>query len=98
MATEKKQWSPNEKQKGFLNVLKEHGNGKYLSLKQINSLAGVDYATGTINTLSAKEIVKTKEKAVKYTATIVETRVYENGMTLEITKQVEKAETGYKLV
>lgn len=91
-----KEWQPNEKQKAFLGVLSED---KYISLKQASALVGFDIATGSINSLGAsgKGLVKTKEKAVKYTAHVVETRVYADGATLVIEKDVEKAETGYKL-
>lgn len=99
MANEKtkstKQWSANDTQKAFMGAL---NRDSYLSLKQVSNALGKPIATGSINTLSAKELVKTKEKAVKYTATIVETRTYENGDIIVIEKVVEKAETGYKLV
>ena len=89
-----KEWSPNQKQKDFMGVLNADG---YISLKQASHLVGYEIATGSINILSGKGLVKTKEKGVKYTAHIVETRVYADGTTLVIEKDVEKAETGYKL-
>lgn len=89
-----KEWSPNQKQKDFMGVLNADG---YISLKQASHLVGYEIATGSINILSGKGLVKTKEKGVKYTAHVVETRVYADGTTLVIEKDVEKAETGYKL-
>lgn len=51
----KLEWKPNEKQVAFMEVLAKNPNG--LTLAEIEVLTGVKYATGTINTLIAKEKV-----------------------------------------
>ena len=93
--TNTKEWSPNQKQKDFMGVLNADG---YISLKQASHLVGYEIATGSINILSGKGLVKTKEKAVKYSSHTVETRTYADGTVIVIEKDSEKAETGYKLV
>lgn len=92
--TSAKEWTPNQKQKDFMGALNPDG---YVSLKQASHSVGYDIATGSINILSGKGLVKTKEKAVKYTSHTVETRTYADGTVIVIEKDCEKAETGYKL-
>ena len=92
--TNVKEWSPNQKQKDFMSVLSPDG---YISLKQASNLVGYEIATGSINVLSGKGLVKTKEKCVPYQAHIVETRTYADGTIIVIEKDCDKLETGYKL-
>lgn len=61
-------WSPNEKQVAFLKVLKENPDG--LTLKQASVAAGIEFATGTINSLTTKGLVQ----IVGETEMVVETK------------------------
>lgn len=88
-------WSANETQKQFMGALNKDS---YLSLKQVNAKLDKEIKTGSINTLKVKGLVETKENAIKYTAKIVETRVYADGTEIVITKEKTDYETGYKLV
>lgn len=88
-------WTANETQKQFMGALNKDN---YLSLKQVNAKLGKEIKTGSIVALKGKGLVETKENAVEYTAHIVETRKYADGTTIVIEKDVEKSETGYKLV
>lgn len=49
-------WTPNDKQVAFLKVLKDNPDG--LTLKQASVAAGIEFATGTINSLTTKGLVQ----------------------------------------
>ena len=86
-------WTPNETQKLFLNILK--GSETPLTLAQVSHIAGVEIKSGSINTLISKELVSTCDLEIK--VKVVETEIYENG--LEITKEKEKlvSKKGYAI-
>ena len=86
-------WTPNETQKLFLNILK--GSETPLTLAQVSHIAGVEIKSGSINTLISKELVATCDLEIK--VKVVETEIYENG--LEITKEKEKlvSKKGYAI-
>lgn len=50
-------WSANEKQKQFMDILAKEENG--ITLRDIKTKYGVNFATGTINTLVSKGFVNT---------------------------------------
>lgn len=56
---EVKEWKPNQAQQAFLDTLKNYPNGATLS--DIFVETGVNFKTGSINSLSAKGLVKTTE-------------------------------------
>lgn len=62
-------WTPNEKQTRFLEILKENPDG--ITLREIKSRHGVEFATGTINTLLTKGMVKKADGTRDFTADIV---------------------------
>lgn len=92
-----KVWTPNDTQKAFMSVLSKED---YISLKQAEKKLGKKIATGSINALgvNGKGLVESKADQVKYTAKIIETRVYADGTEIVIEKEKESYETGYKLV
>ena len=55
-----KQWEMNDTQKKFVEILKENPDG--LTLREIRKAYGVEFKTGSINTLSAKGLVNTDGK------------------------------------
>ena len=57
---DRKQWEMNDTQKKFVEILKENPDG--MTLREIKKAYGVEFKTGSINTLSAKEIVNTDGK------------------------------------
>ena len=61
MAEKTTNWSMNEKQQDFVNILKENPDG--ISLYDIESRYGKKFATGTINVLKTKGITETEEVA-----------------------------------
>ena len=98
----KNEWIANATQKQFMGALSKDN---YLSLKQVNAkleLVDTDkeIKTGSINALgvNGKGLVESKADQIKYTAKIVETRVYADGTEIVIKKTKEGSETGYKLV
>lgn len=54
--TTTKEWSANEKQKSFMEILKDYPDGA--TLKDIEIDKGVAFATGCINTLVSRGLVK----------------------------------------
>ena len=54
-------WSMNDKQKKFVEILKENPEG--ISLYGIESKYGIKFATGTINVLKTKGITTSEEVA-----------------------------------
>ena len=88
MATTKTNWQPNEKQKAFLNALKEADGG--LTLAEVSKSVGMEIKSGSINTLIAKGMVQTED--VSYECNIVRK---DNGEVVGSTKKTVKA---YKLV
>lgn len=95
MATTNTKWTANETQKTFLKAL---ADGKVKSLRQINAELGKEIKTGSVNTLISKGYVKSIADGVEYTAKIVETRTYADGVEIVIEKSTTKTETGYQLV
>ena len=57
----------NDTQKDFMNTLKEFGRA--VTLMEIEAVTGKTFKTGTINTLVAKELVKTADTDLTYTET-----------------------------
>lgn len=55
-----KQWEMNDTQKKFVEILGENPDG--MTLREIKKAYGVEFKTGSINTLSAKGIVNTDGK------------------------------------
>lgn len=55
-----KQWEMNDTQRKFVEILKENPDG--LTLREIKKAYGVEFKTGSINTLSAKGLVNTDGK------------------------------------
>lgn len=53
-------WTPNEKQKKFMEILKKHPDG--ITLKEIEIAEGETFATGSINTLLNKGLVDGSQK------------------------------------
>jgi len=62
-------WTPNEKQTRFLEILKENPDG--ITLREIKSRYGVEFATGTTNTLLSKGKVAKADGKREFTADIV---------------------------
>lgn len=61
--TNSKQWEMNETQKNFVEILRKEPNG--ITLAEIKDRYGVDFKTGSINTLKAHEIVDTEKTSVE---------------------------------
>lgn len=59
-----KNWTPNENQKKFLEVLKEYPDGT--TLKDIEIDTGMKVATGSINNAHMKELVETADGEIVY--------------------------------
>lgn len=55
-------WTPNEKQREFLDILKNYAEGA--TLKDIELDTGKAFKTGTVNALVSKGAVKTTDKEV----------------------------------
>ena len=53
----KENWTPNETQKKFMAVLKDLPDGEALTLAEISKRAGVEFKTGSINSLLTKGLV-----------------------------------------
>ena len=62
-------WTPNEKQTRFLQILKENPDG--ITMREIKTRYGIEFATGTINTLLSKGRVKKADGTRDFTADIV---------------------------
>jgi len=82
-----KTWTMNETQKDFMDTLKDFGRA--VTLMEIEAVTGKAFKTGTINTLVAKELVKTTDVDLTYT----ETRTFTFGdkeTTLTATKTITR--------
>lgn len=82
-----KTWTMNETQKDFMDTLKDFGRA--VTLMEIEAVTGKAFKTGTINTLVAKELVKTTDVDLTYT----ETRTFKFGdkeTTLTATKTITR--------
>lgn len=55
-------WTPNEKQREFLEILKNYTEGA--TLKDIELDTGKVFKTGTVNALVSKGVIKTTDKEV----------------------------------
>lgn len=65
MATTKTtKWTPNEKQKDFLEILSNYSEP--VTLAQIESDTGKKFATGTINTLVSRNLVITSDTEIEF--------------------------------
>jgi hypothetical protein len=64
MAKTEKQWTPNENQSKFLEILKDYPDGA--TLKDIEIDKGVKFATGTINNAHMKELVEATDGELIY--------------------------------
>lgn len=92
MATTKN-WTPNQKQVEFMDLLARAG--KPISLKEIEVKYGVKYATGSINALITKGKVETTP--VEFTYKVVETYDFD-GFTYSNEKEKTTQLTLYSLV
>ena len=87
MAT-KTNWTANETQKRFMEILGENPDG--MTLREIKKAYGVEFKTGAINTLKTKGLVATLETKREFVADIV----YDG----EVIGHKTYADTIYKLV
>lgn len=87
MATTTK-WTPNEKQKLFIETLRKADGA--LTLSEVSELVGQEIKSGSINTLIAKGMIQTED--VVYECNIVRK---DNGKVVGSTKKTVKA---YSLV
>ena len=55
-----KTWTMNETQKNFIDLLKEYPNG--VTLLELKLEKGIDFKTGSINTLITKKLVTATEE------------------------------------
>jgi hypothetical protein len=62
-------WTPNEKQTRFLQILGENPDG--ITLREIKTRYGIEFATGTTNTLLSKGKVRKADGKREFTADIV---------------------------
>jgi hypothetical protein len=64
-------WTPNEKQTRFMEILKENPDG--ITLREIKSKYGIEFATGTFNSLlpHGKNKVKKADFTRDFTADII---------------------------
>lgn len=62
-------WTPNETQKRFIAILGENPDG--ITLREIKSKYGLEFATGTINPLKTKGLVAHAEQKRDFVADIV---------------------------
>lgn len=62
-------WTPNEKQTRFMEILKENPDG--MTFREIKSKYGIEFATGTTNTLLSKGKVRKADGTRDFTADII---------------------------
>lgn len=62
-------WTPNETQKRFMEILGENPDG--MTLREIKSKYGVEFKTGSTNTLLTKGLVKVADGKREFDADIV---------------------------
>ena len=72
--TKKNEWTPNEKQKLFLKLVKENP-GK--TLAELSELGGVKFTSGCINVLCAKGLVNNEKEVKVPVQTFRKVKVYE---------------------
>ena len=82
------QWTPNEKQKAFMELLKENPDG--LTLAGGGKILGYELKSGTINPLVTKELLVTEDIEIKCNLVAIDT----NEVVGHTTKKVKR----YKLV
>jgi len=94
--TARKEWQPNEKQTMFMNALKVLGTATFRVIKNyILENYGETIATGSVNVLTTKQYVGTKEQDFDVETTTV--YHYPTGDITE-TKQSKKTEKVYFLI
>lgn len=84
---DRKQWEMNETQKSFVKILGENPDG--LTLREIRKAYGIEFKTGSINTLKSKGLVNTDGKR-EFVADIV----YDG----EVIGHKSYSDTVYKLI
>ena len=70
-----KNWTPNETQKGFMDILRSYPNGA--TLKDIELDTGKAFATGAINALVKKGLVNATDSEVKVAIVYRDTKIGE---------------------
>ena len=65
----KTEWQPNDTQKKFLEVLKDYPDGT--TLLEVKMDTGISFATGSINVLKSKGLIKTDEDKRTYECDLV---------------------------
>lgn len=94
--TTRKDWAPNEKQKMFLETLEKLGEATFRVIKDyISNTYGETIATGSVNVLTTKKYVGTKECEFEVETTT--TYHYPTGDITE-TKKSKKTEKVYYLI
>lgn len=94
--TTRKEWAPNEKQKMFLETLEKLGEATFRVIKDyISKTYGETIATGSVNVLTTKQYVGTKECEFEVETTT--TYHYPTGDITE-TKKSKKTEKVYYLI
>ena len=71
-----KTWTMNETQKNFINLLKEYPNG--VTLLELKLEKGIEFKTGSINTLIAKKLVTATEEKEFYDINFIFTNTAED--------------------
>ena len=84
---DRKQWEMNETQKSFVKILGENPDG--LTLREIKKAYGIEFKTGSINTLKSKGLVNADGKR-EFVADIV----YDG----EVIGHKSYSDTVYKLI
>ena len=69
MADKRNEWTMSETQRNFLSILNENRDG--ITLREIKKAYGVEFKTGSINTLKAKEYFITADEKRTFVADIV---------------------------
>lgn len=94
--TTRKEWQPNDKQKMFIETLKALGTATFREIKKfILENYGETIATGSVNVLTTKQYVGSKE--VEFEIQTTTTYRYPNGDIVE-TKNSTKKEKVYFLI
>ena len=62
-------WQPNDTQKQFMEILREYPDG--VTLLEIKLERGIEFKTGSINTLTSKGLVKVSEEDKAFACDIV---------------------------
>lgn len=69
MANKRNDWTMSDTQRNFLRILNENREG--ITLREIRKLTGIEFKTGSINTLKAKEYFVTADEKRTFVADIV---------------------------